>query len=209
MRVACILSLVLAASAACLGQQAGDLFYLPPAAKKPVPALVILSCTGATRADLDSCKIVADSLGWALATCARSRNHRDSRFNDYDIMSTCSALVSKYPVDSGRVFIYGFSGQGVQALMAVFLHPEAFRGAVTVCAHDGAMELARWEELRGKAFYLVTREKDWNREANGRIDAAFKSAGIMDTLILAKGKHEPKGYGEVLRGCRWLDLKLK
>lgn len=197
--------ILLLAGAACLGQQAGDLFYHPAASKTPSPALIILSCTGATGADLDSCRPIADSLGWALATCAGSRNHRDPRFNDYDIMATYSALAARHPIDRDRVFIYGFSGQGVQALTSVFLHPEAFRGAVSICGHDGAMGLARWEELRGKAFYLVTRTNDWNREGNARMDAAFRKAGIRDTLIVTKGKHEPKGFKEVLKGCRWLD----
>ncbi len=84
--------------------------------------------------------------------------------------------------------------------MSVFLHPEAFRGAVSICGHDWALGLARWEELQGKAFYLVTREKDWNREANLRMEAAFRKAGIMDTLVIAKGKREPKGFIEVFKG---------
>jgi poly(3-hydroxybutyrate) depolymerase len=194
---------------ACPGQQAGDIFYHPADAKKPAPALIILSCTGATRADLDSCRPIADSLGWTLATCAKSRNHREASFNDYDIMATYSALASQYPVDRKRIFIYGFSGQGVQAMMSVFLHPDCFRGAVSICGHDGAMGLARWEKMRGKAFYLVTRQKDWNREANVKIHAALKQAGSRDTLIITKGKHEPRGFREVYLGCRWLDKKTK
>lgn len=202
--IACLL-----VAAAGHAQKTGDLFYAPSKAGEPMPALIVLSCTGATKADLDSCKPIADSLGWALATCAKSRNHRDARFNDHDIMMTYSALAGKYPIDRSRVFIYGFSGQGVQALTSVFLHPEAFRGAVSICGHDGAMGLARWEELQGKAFYLVTRQKDWNREANGRMDSALRRAGIKDTLVITKGKHEPKGFREALEGCRWLDLKSK
>ncbi len=50
----------------------GDLFYVPAGARRSVPALIILSCTGATQADLDSCRPIADSLGWALATCAKA-----------------------------------------------------------------------------------------------------------------------------------------
>lgn len=193
----------------CPGQKAGDIFYAPGKAAKPMPALIILSCTGATRADLDSFKPMADSLGWALAACAKSRNHRDARHNDHDIMATYHKLVADHPVDEQRVFIYGFSGQGVQALMSVFLHPERFRGAVSICGHDGAMGLARPEDLAGKAFYLVTRGKDWNRKANLRMDAAFRRAQVRDTQIITKGKHEPMGFREVFIGCKWMDEKAK
>lgn len=203
------LAMACLAAATCPGQQTGDLFYVPKGAAGPRPALIILSCTGATRTDLDSCKPVADSLGWVLATCAKSRNHRDSRLNDYDIMATYLALLRKHEVDRERVFIYGFSGQGVQALMSVFLHPEAFKGAVSICAHDGAMGLARPEELGGKLFYLVTRERDWNREANVKMEEALRKSGARDTLVVTKGKHEPKGFREVLRGSRWLDKSSK
>jgi len=196
-------------AACCFGQGSPDHFYLPPGANHPRPALIILSCTGATKSDLDSCKIIADSLGWILATCARSRNHRDALLNDYDIMAVHSQLVAKYPVDKSRIFIYGFSGQGVQALMSVFLHPESFRGALSICGHDGAMGLARPEALEDKLFYLITRDNDWNREANLRIHAVLKQAGTRDTLIITRGRHEPKGFKEVYQGCRWLDKKTK
>lgn len=196
-------------SAACFGQGPADLFYLSPGATNPRAALIILSCTGATRADLDSCKPIADSLGWILAACAKSRNHREALLNDYDIMAVHSQLLAKYPVDRNRIFIYGFSGQGVQALLSVFWHPECFRGALAICAHDGALELARPEALGDKLFYLVTRQKDWNREANFKMAAFFKKAGIADTLIITRGKHEPKGFGEVLKGCRWLEAKSR
>lgn len=193
----------------CPGQSNGDLFYIPAKSSRPLPALIILSCTGAIQTDLDSCKPIADSLGWALATCAKSRNHRDSRLNDYDIMATYSALLAKHEIDRERVFLYGFSGQGVQALMSVFLHPEAFRGALSVCGHDGAMGMARPEVLGGKLFYLVTRKKDWNRAANIRMAAALTRAGARDTLIVTEGKHEPKGYREIFQGCRWLNKNAR
>jgi len=186
-----------------------DHFYLPKGIKKLVPALIITSCTGATQKDLDSNKAIADKLGWVICTSAKTKNHRDAWQNDRDIMDTYKELVSKYPVDTSNVFIYGFSGQAVQSLMEVFLHPEIFKGAVCICAHNGAMGLAKWESLSGHYFCLISREKDWNLEANKNMHREFLSQGIPDTLIITKGQHGPKTRRELFDACRWLADKIK
>ena len=58
-----------------------------------------------------------------------------------------TSLLARYPVDPSRVFLFGFSGQGVQALATLFLHPKLVRGVVAVCPHSAAVPLAFWEEL--------------------------------------------------------------
>jgi predicted esterase len=182
-----------------------DHFYVPKNLKAKAPALIITSCTGATKKDLDSNKAVADSLGWVICTSSRTRNHRDHKLNDADIMATYATLLSVYPVDPAKVFIYGFSGQAVQAMMEVFLHPTKFKGAVAICAHAGAMQYANWEMLRDKRFYLVSRERDWNLNDNKQIHQAFLENGISDTLVITPGQHGPKTRRELFEACRWLN----
>ncbi|MDQ7798986.1 MAG: hypothetical protein RDU76_08615 [Candidatus Edwardsbacteria bacterium] len=198
--------LVLSASFA-FSQQ--DHFYAPKNVKKPAPALIITSCTGATQKDLDSNQAIADRLGWIICTSAQTRNHRDARQNDADIMATYKKLVADYPVDTSKIFIYGFSGQAVQAMMEVFLHPDKFKGAVCICAHNGAMGLAKWESLSGHYFYLISREKDWNLRANKSMHRMFLSRGIADTLIVTKGRHGPRDRRELYNGCMRLDKMIR
>jgi predicted esterase len=186
-----------------------DYFYAPKNIKKPAPALIITSCTGATQKDLDSNRAIADKLGWVICTSAKTKNHRDVWQNDRDIMDTYRELISKYPVDTNNIFIYGFSGQAVQAMMEVFLHPDRVKGAVCICAHNGAMDLAKWESLSGHYFYLISREKDWNLEANQSIHRDFSSQGITDTLMITKGRHSPKDRRELYDGCKWLDKMIR
>ncbi len=186
-----------------------DLFYAPQDIKKPAPALIITSCTGATQKDLDSNRAIADRLGWVIGTSAKTKNHRSAWQNDADIMVTYKKLIADYPVDTTQVFICGFSGQAVQAMMEVFLHPDKFKGAVCICAHDGAMGLAKWESLKGHYFYLISREKDWNLEANKKMHWEFMSHGIEDTLIVTKGRHRSKDRRELYNGCKWLDKMIK
>jgi dienelactone hydrolase len=186
-----------------------DFFYVPKGIKGQAPALIITSCTGATKKDLDSNRAIADKLGWVICTSAKTKNHRDSRQNDRDIMETYRTLVTQYPVDTSKIFIYGFSGQAVQAMMEVFLHPDKFKGAVCICAHDGALGLPEWGSLKGHFFYLISREKDWNLEANWKMHWKFLAHDVKDTLIVTKGEHGPKTRRELFDGCRWLKDKIK
>ncbi|MGQ9707641.1 MAG: hypothetical protein ACUVUR_02050 [bacterium] len=185
-----------------------DCFYLSPEvaeAKERVPGLILLHCNGATAADLDSCHEIGDSIGWILATCHSSRNHRDIYLNDADIVRTIKKLCRLYPVDSSRIFLFGFSGQGVQALATMFLHPELVRGVIAVCGHQGASALAVPELLNNHFVYLVSRERDWNLMANYRMYWQFNSWGVLCTLAIKPGEHGPGSWREILSGCHWLD----
>jgi len=168
------------------------------------PALLYLSCTGATRADLDSITPMAESLGMIVATCHASRNHRDIGTNDRDIMRTYEKLVRDHPVDPERIFIYGFSGQAVQALAELFNHPKYFRGIVSVCGHAGAMPAAKMEELEGKLIYLISKEEDWNLKANQDIYNQFFTNNISVKLFVAPGPHAPAAAQDLFSALKWL-----
>ena len=184
-----------------------DCFYVPPQVAEAggrVPALLILHCNGAVPKDLDTFRLVADSLGWIEATCHATRNHRSTDSNDVDVVNTIRKLLTRYPVDSNRLFLFGFSGQGVQALATLFLHPDLVRGVVAVCPHSAAVPLAVWEELQGHAIYLVTRKQDWSRAENEKMYQLFNENGILTELITTPGEHGNGPASEVLTGCRWL-----
>jgi len=185
-----------------------DCFYVPQQVAKAggrVPALLILHCNGAVPRDLDTFRLIADSLGWVEATCHATRNHRSTDSNDVDIVRTMHKLLTHYPVDSSRLFLFGFSGQGVQALAEMFLHPDLVRGLVAVCPHSGALPLAVWDELPGHLVYLVTREKDWNRADNEKMYRLFNENGLLTELKMTPGEHGNGPASEVLAGCRWLN----
>lgn len=185
-----------------------DCFYIPKSVKRlnlRVPALIYLDCGGATAKNLDSIKIIGDSLKWILATCHRSRNHRNSMLNDKDIFKTYQKLIKNYPVDSSRIFIYGFSGMGVQALMEMFLHPKQFKGVIAVCAHTGAMSFAQLENLKGHLIYLISRDKDWNLRENLLMHQEFQRYRIQDTLVITLGEHNIGDKFELLNACIWLN----
>jgi len=183
-----------------------DCFYVPARlAAGRAPALLLLMCNGAVKADIDSFRFVADSLGWVMATCHRTRNHVDVEVNDAAVVRTTGKLLGRFPVDSGRVYLFGFSGQGVQGLASMYLHPDLFQGVAAVCAHAGVNELAVWEELAGHQVHLVTRTEDWNRTANDRMLAEFRSHGLAAQLEMTPGEHSAGPRAELLEAARWLD----
>lgn len=167
------------------------------------PALVVLSCIGATRGDIDSLGWIGDSLGLILATCHRSRNHRSTRLNDLDILATLNKL-RQFPVDTARVALFGFSGQAVQALATMFLHPGRVTGVIAVCPHSGAMGLADWSSLARHSIYLITREGDWNRGQCETVSRSFVDHGIRLNLSVTDGQHEPGPSTELAAAIGWL-----
>lgn len=207
-----IVLLVLIAVSLGLGQGVvcfadSDCVYIPQSVSargKRVPALLYLSCSGAKKADLDSISFIADSLNWIIFSCHKSRNHRDAMLNHQDIIKTYHKAIKLYPIDSTRVFIYGFSGQGVQAMMSMFLAPTLFRGLISECAHSGALSLAKWQTLKGKLVYLISRHKDWNLSHNYSLHEQFYKHGIKDTLIITAGEHSIGTAQDLLRAVKWL-----
>lgn len=185
-----------------------DCYYLPSSAtvtKEKVPGLILLHCNGATAEDLDTFRFIGDSLGWILATCYASRNHRDIYLNDAAVVKTISKLLKSYPADSNQIFLFGFSGQGVQALATMSLHPELVRGVITVCAHQAALNLTIPELLNNHFVYLVTRNQDWNLMPNYQMYLWFNSWGIACTLVVTPGEHSAGSWQEILSGCHWLN----
>jgi predicted peptidase len=184
-----------------------DCFYSPVGTSKSkarFPALIILNCGGATAKDLDSILYIADSLHMIFATCHESKNGREILWNDRDIMYVYDKLMADYPVDSARVYIYGFSGQAVQALFELFRNPRELRGVIAACAHRAAMPMANWDELAGKSIFLISREKDWNLGDNRYMHNQFKFNGIQDTLVITPGEHSPATRRELYDACFWL-----
>ncbi len=187
----------------------GDCFYLPKKReRKKLPALLVLSCTGAKKEDIDSLIFIAESLSFILFSCHQSRNHRDFFLNDRDILKTYQKLIKKYPVDTNRVFIYGFSGMGAQALLTNFLHPEIFKGAIAVCAPALPFSFIKADKLKKHHFYLITRKKDWNLSANLKLHSYFQKNNIQDTLIITKGEHAISDKGEIFNALKWLKKKI-
>ncbi|MCX7785363.1 MAG: hypothetical protein N2201_03935 [candidate division WOR-3 bacterium] len=184
-----------------------DCFYLPQKiinTNKKVPALLYLSCTGAVKSDLDSIKFIGDSLGWVLFSCHKSRNHRDVLLNDKDIVRTYQKAIRNYPIDTTKVFIYGFSGQGVQALLEMFLHPTMFRGVITECAHAQVLLFAPWDRLKNNLIFLISREKDWNLNANILMHQKFQEHGIKDTIAVTPGEHSIGTAQDLFKAVKWL-----
>ncbi|MGQ9677926.1 MAG: hypothetical protein ACUVUD_01410 [bacterium] len=209
----CLLIVNLSCPYSIICDEDSNCYYTPEkvlSRKSSVPALIVLQCNGAKRGDLDSFKIVADSLNWVVATCNSSRNHRDIFLNDTDIYQVIKRLVRICPFDSSSIVIYGFSGQGAQAMASLFLHPDLVRGVLAVCAPRIAIRLLDLPlMLINHPIYLVSREEDWNRVDNLKMFEDFKSWGFPCTLLLTKGEHAIGTIEEVFAGCGWLDREMK
>lgn len=172
---------------------------------EPVPALIYLSCTGGKPWDIDSVREIYNELGWAIATCGKSRNRRATDLNENDILRLQTKLQHTGIVDENRIYLFGFSGQGAQAIGTALRHPNLFAGAVIDCAHTGGVTYFSEEASAHQAFYIITKTEDWNREYSEKLHKLFVNFDIRDTLIIEKGEHAIGPAEDILRACRWFE----
>ncbi len=160
--------------------------------------LLYLSCTGGNKGYIDSLRHIYDSLGWNIAVCGKSKNHRDPALNENDILLLVNELLQYPQVDSYGIVIYGFSGQGAQALATALKFPLLFGGVITECAHHGLLNSIDWKYAIGLAVLLVTRETDWNRKANEQIEKVFLGKNLNVRLLITAGEHRISSFPELL-----------
>ncbi len=207
-------ALLLVAAAFC-GEQSvftdavGNIILLQPHDAGRAPTLIYLSCTGGSWSDLDTARVVADSLGWNVAVCARSKNHRDPALNEQDILALVDELLSFPQVDPRGIVLFGFSGQGAQALATALRWPIRFAGVITECAHHGLIRNPNWRDAAGMPVVLITRENDWNRQSNEDMAAAFERNLLEVRLIVTPGPHRIGDSRELLSACRLMDRLIK
>ncbi len=166
------------------------------------PTLLYLCCTGGKMENIDTARLVYDSLEWNIAVCGKSRNHRDPKKNTMDILNLVDELLTFPQVDSYRIVIYGFSGQGAQALSIALSFPLLFGGVITQCAHDALIRDIDRENVPGLPVVLLTREKDWNRGRNEKIKVLLDRLGANAKLIVTPGVHRIGDAKELLFLCR-------
>ncbi len=180
-------------------------FYAIPSAVRAVPCLVYLSCTGGKPEYIDSVAAVRDSLRWAIAVSGPSRNHRDPRLNEFDILTLISRLHQYPSVDEEHIYLWGFSGQGAQALGTALRNPDLIAGAITSCAHLGLVTGLDPRLSSEQIYYIITREEDWNRQHNEIFHDKLQQLGIKDSLHLTPGEHGIGSHLELYEGAKYID----
>ena len=185
----------------------GNLFLLHNDGKKHT-TLLYLSCTGGKEEDIDTARVVFDSLNWNIAVCAKSKNHRDFALNENDILNLVDELKNFPQVDGNSIVMYGFSGQGAQALGTALKFPLKFAGVITQCAHHGGIQNPDWQNAAGLAVLLVTRENDWNRQSNEKMAQIFRQYELNVKLVITEGKHGIGDAKELLEDCKMMEKML-
>jgi phospholipase/carboxylesterase len=144
----------------------------------PHPLLVLLHGRGADEEDLLSLAPVLDERLLVLSVRA-PQPFEGGGYTWYDLggpvgqpeqvsfaasskalMDFLQVAVAGYPVDPGRVFLFGFSMGAVMSLALSLTRPELFRG---VCAHSGYVPEGvpiRWDALAGPEYFLLHGTED-------------------------------------------------
>ncbi len=174
----------------------------------PRPTLLYLDCRGAQLEDLDTALAVFDSLGWNVVVCGKSRNHRDPRLNEQDILKLVVLLRHIPEVDPERIVLFGFSGQGAQALGTGLRYPFLFAGIITECAHLGLVYAPDIVRAYNTHFVIITRERDWNRDWNELLYQFLKDNEIDVHFVMTPGEHHIGDSKELYEACQIINPAL-
>jgi len=183
----------------------GNIFALQPESGKQKGTLLYLDCNGGSIEDIDTSRFVFDSLGWNIAVCGKSKNHRSAIINREDILALVDYLQSLPQVNPLRIVIFGFSGQGAQAIGTALQFPNLFGGIITECAHHGGITNPNWNDAGGLPIILITRETDWNREHNERMADLLTQNGLIVQLIVTEGEHHIGDSSELFEACKLMN----
>ena len=185
-----------------------NIYLLHPVGSVPRATLLYLDCRGAQVEDIDTALPVFDSLGWNVVICGRSRNHRDPRLNERDILKLVAILRTLPQVDPARIVLFGFSGQGAQAWGTGLRYPQLFAGIITECAHTGLIYNPDIVHAIYLHFVIITRQQDWNRDFNEMLYQALRDNEIDAHLIMTPGKHHIGDSRELFEACQMMDSLL-
>ncbi len=124
------------------------------------------------------------------------------------ILASLKDLQEKYPIDSGRMFICGFS-EGVQgAFNMCFLNPGVFSGIISNCGtmHPSLLDPAELEKLRVKKVAILSGKLDpiVRPEILNREESVMKSARIQTNFISFQGGHEVANEQNFETAVEWL-----
>jgi len=106
-----------------------------------------------------------------------------------------------YPVDTGRLFLYGFSMGSVMSLALGLTHPELFRGIVANSGYvpEGTHLTLRWDGLGATAFFI----------AHGTFDPIIPVAFARRARELFASSNAPVSYAEYPMGHEISERSLR
>lgn len=177
----------------------GKALFRPAQAKEPRPLLVALHSW-----ESDHLRPYPEQLAYCvkhdwtfIEPEFRGRNNRPesmcSELVVRDILDAVAYAKREASVDSSRIYLFGFSGGGMAALLMAGRHPEIWAGVSVWCP---LIDIREWYS------YRITVEKD----SNGYAPQIIKAAGgdpLKDTSAAAEcAKRSPVNCLEKARGVK-------
>lgn len=162
--------------------------YLPndytPARKFPV--IIAFDPKGDGILPLEKYKSLADKYGYILMGSNDSKNGQDMNTTGVIVDALFSEMTGRYSIDSGRIYVMGFSGGARVASVIGF-----YQGGVNGVIGCGAGLPATDQPVRFKPDYItMVGNADFNMNELINLDKQLDQANFTHALILFNGKHE-------------------
>ena len=183
--------------------------WAPHASTDARPLLLLLDPRGNASAIVRRWQAGAKEHGWLLASSSHIRNGTADRNDAEELLAMLDYMREHHDVDESRVFLGGFSGGACGAYHQALSDPAVYRGAFVENGHMGP-----WREFEGElpsdpAFYLFTRDGDFNRDATRQLYSAMRAAGLTVQLDEQSGGHKPMARNETGRAIAWMEAQTR
>lgn len=173
-----------------------------PAGGGDQPLLIVMDPGGDTASALGRYRLAADTHGWTLASTRAIYNGTDPDVDTQVLVSLIDAVAERHPIDTGAVYLAGFSGTGVQAYYSALLSPRVFAGAIAENAHPGGLRMMP-SIPRGGAVYVFSRYEDFNSGPSKQLADLLAAAGVTTKFVQAPGGHEPMTPEQAVDAVEW------
>jgi hypothetical protein len=184
--------------------------YVPPKRdpKKPLPLILFVSPSDEPMG-WKHFEPICKTLGFAFAGLREAGNDCPPKRRVRILFDVLDDVRRRFPIDSDRTYLAGFSGGGRIACAAAFALPECFGGVMPICA-SGDLRDEPWLRQRvidRLSVALMTGANDFNRAEIERLRGPYlKEVGVRTRWWEQAGLgHGVPDEKQLLEAVKWLD----
>ncbi|MCB1009471.1 MAG: tetratricopeptide repeat protein [Acidobacteria bacterium] len=178
--------------------------YLPSSfdPAKRWPLLLVFDPRSRGKLAAEIFRPVAEELGWIVASSDNTMSDGPWEPNIRAVNAMFPDLVSRLPVDTGRIYATGFSG-GAMLSWIVGVRTGQLAGVLSV---GGRLPDGLEKRPIGFAFWATAGRSDFNYRPSAELDELAAELGVPHRLEYFDGPHTWLSPEEARRALRWFEV---
>jgi len=180
--------------------------YLPskaiPGTSQTWPVIIAFDPHGSGLTPVRKYRELAEKCGYILAGSNNSKNGQTASETENIVHSLILDFLSRYPIDTNRIYVAGFSGGSRVASLAALTHKE-IKGVIGCGAG-----FPGWNQLPAQKFdyFGCVGLADFNLNEMVRLDTSLQKMHFRHCLVTFDGPHEWPPMEIMEKGFLWLSF---